>query len=230
MTRALAGLAALALACSDPDPCADATGTCLALTITAGTAELDRIDQLELDLLYGTFHDSVTTIADGAAALPVTTALRIAVPAPGPELAAVSVAAKLGGRVVGTGAASPELLPGGRAAVEIALAAPIACVADSFYCGGDKVAGDPGVLYVCNGGGAPFARGRCAAECVVNPDADDACRGTGGPCTEGGFYCGGNELDGDPQSLYECVGGAARNRRACANGCELRPGRDDACR
>lgn len=226
----LAALAVLAACGGDPDPCDGSTGTCLALTVSAGAAEIDRIDQLEIDLLYGTFHDSVTTVADGAAPLPVITAIRIAIPATGPAPAALSVAAKLGGRVIGTGAASPELPPGGRADVEITLAPPGDCVPDSFYCGGDKLAGDPGVLYVCNGGGVPFARGRCALECVVNPDNDDACRGVGGPCTEGGFYCGGNELDGDPQSLYQCIGGVARNRRACAAGCELRPGRDDACR
>ncbi len=223
-----AGLAGLA-ACGEPDPCADSAASCLAVTVTA--QDLEAIDQLELDILHGELHDSTTTQADGAARLPVTTAIRLDVPATGPELATVVVAAKLGGAVLGTGWASKQLAPGEHAAVEIALAPPEACVAGGFYCGGDKLAGDPGVLYVCNAGGVPFARGRCALECVVNTGGDDdACRGVGGPCTEGGFYCDGNELDGDPRSLYECAGGVGRNRRECAGGCEIRPGLDDACR
>jgi hypothetical protein len=228
---ALAALAALAACDGAPDPCAGAAGTCLAVTVSArGVDGIDRIDQLEVDLLYGTLHDTTTTQAGGAARLPVTTAIRIDVPATRAELAAVVVAAKLGGNVLGTGTASPELAPGAHAAVEIELAPPEECVAGSFYCGGDKLAGDPGVLYLCNAGGVPLARGRCALECVVNTGNDDACRGVGGPCTEGGYYCGGNELDGDPQSLYQCIGGVGRNRSACANGCVIRPGLDDACR
>lgn len=230
--RALAALTALAACGGAPDPCADAAGTCLALTISArGTDSIDRIDQLEVDLLYGDLHDTTTTQPSGGAAeLPVTTAIRISVPAAGPAPLAVVVAAKLAGRVLGTGTASPELAPGAHAAAEIELAPPGDCVAGSFYCGGDKLAGDPGVLYLCNPAGAPLARGRCALECVVNTGNDDACRGVGGPCTEGGYYCGGNEVDGDPQSLYQCIGGAGKNRRACASGCVIRPGQDDACR
>jgi hypothetical protein len=226
----LASLAGLAACGGEPDPCAGSAGTCLAVTVAAQGFE--RIDQLELDILYAGFHDTTTTQdAGGAAALPVVTAIRLDVPTTRPELAAVVVAAKLGGVVLGTGSASPLLPPGGHAAVEIELAPPQDCVAGSFYCGGDKLAGDPGVLYQCNAGGVPLARGRCELECVVNTGNDDACRGVGGPCTEGGYYCGGNELDGDPQSLYQCVGGVGRSRRECANGCEIRPaGQDDACR
>lgn len=244
MTRArpastrLAAAAALALAACGgaPDPCEGAAGTCLAVTVSAGSLDGDRLDQLELDVLYGDFHDTATTQASGAARLPVTTALRLDLPAPGTApaapIAAIVVAAKLAGQVLGTGAASPELPPGGHAAIEIEieLAPPGPCQAGSFYCGGDKLAGDPGVLYLCNGGGVPLARGRCALECIVNVQNDDACRAVGGPCVEGGFYCGGDKLDGDPRSLYQCVGGVGRNRRDCANGCAVRPGQDDACR
>ena len=238
MTRAglaaLAGLTTLAACGGDtPDPCAGATGTCL--TVTVSSEEVDRLDVLELDVLYGTFHDTITTQAEGATELPVITALRLDIPATVPEIAAVVVAAKLGGVVRGTGWASKALPPGGTERVEFTLAPPPApaddCVAGAFYCGGDKLAGDPGVLYKCNAGGVPLARGRCALECVVNVGNDDACRGVNKPCVEGGRYCGGNKLDGDPQSLYQCVGGVGRNRLECANGCEIKPpGQDDACR
>ncbi len=231
MSRACLAAVALALAACDPanpDPCADATAPCIALTVTASS--IDRIDQLEIDLLYGALHDSFTTQLAGPASLPVATAIRLAIPITAPEVAALSVAGKLGGNVLGTGAASPSVPPEGFTEVEIALTPPQTCVADSFYCGGDKLAGDPGVLYVCNGGGVPFARARCAGECLVNPDSDDACSAVGGPCTEGGDYCGGNEVAGDPQSLYQCVNGVGRNRRECPNGCLIRPGLDDMCR
>jgi len=234
VTRApLAALSAAALAACGgaPDPCAGAAGTCLAVTVSAGDLlDGDTIDQLEFDILYGGFHDTATTQPGGAARLPVTTALRLGIATTGPEIAVVVVAAKLSGRVLGTGAASPELVPGGHAAVDIELAPPEACQAGSFYCGGDRLAGDPGVLYLCNSGGVPLARGRCELECIVNQGNDDACRGVGGPCTEGGYYCGGDKLDGDPQSLYQCIGGDGQNRRDCPNGCEVRPGLDDRCR
>ena len=230
---ALALAAALVLplaACGDPpDPCAGATETCVAVTVTSSSVE--RIDLLELDLLYGALHDTLTVQLDGATHLPVAVAIRLTEPLSGPEPLALVVAGKLAGGVLGMGAASPEVPPGGRAEVSIELGPPQPCTPNSFYCGGDKVPGDPGVLYLCNGGGVPFARGRCPGECVVNPSSNDACRGVGGPCVETGYYCGGNKLDGDPRSRYQCIGGVARNRLDCPNGCEIRPaGQDDDCR
>jgi hypothetical protein len=49
------------------------------------------------------------------------------------------------------------------------------CVDGSDYCGGDKLDGDPQVLYRCSGGIGTNPR-LCANGCVVNPGDDDECR------------------------------------------------------
>ena len=97
------------------------------------------------------------------------------------------------------------------------------------------LSGDAATLYRCDRDGVPKARGRCLAGCIVNATSDDTCRahddGLPGPCTQGGFYCGGDELDGDPQSLYRCDGGAGVFERECADGCVVAASpNDDHCR
>lgn len=58
-----------------------------------------------------------------------------------------------------------------------ACSAPTACVAGGSYCGGDKVNGDPDVLYRCIDGTATSIIRRCFQGCQVNPPGqDDACR------------------------------------------------------
>ncbi len=226
----LAVLAVLAAGCGDDDdPCAAVAGPCLTVRVTSSTVA--QIDQLELDILYGDRHATTTTQADGGrvVTLPVTTA--IALTGDGAVEVGVVVAGKLGGAVLGTGAASASLVDRPRAAVDVLLVAPGACVAGTFYCGGDMLAGDPDTLYTCNGGGVPLARGRCEFGCTVRPADDDTCRGGGGPCVEGGFYCGGDKLDGDPQTRYRCVGGVGVDGVECADGCVVAPpGQDDDCR
>lgn len=230
MRGAPLALAVLA-ACGDgADPCAGVAGTCLAVEIRSDTVA--RIDQLELDILFGDRHGTATTQAAGGAVvgLPLATAIALE-DGDGDLRVGVVAAGKLGGVVLGTGAASATLAPGEHAAVAIFLVEPVACVGGGFYCGGDKVAGDPDTLYQCNEGGAPLARGVCAFGCVVNPGEDDACRGGGGPCVEGGFYCGGDKLDGDPRTLYRCAGGVGVDGVECADGCVVAPeGQDDHCR
>ena len=53
---------------------------------------------------------------------------------------------------------------------------------------------------------------------------------TTGPCTDGGLYCGGDELDGDPQALYRCQAGVGVRVEVCAAGCVIETSRDDHCR
>ncbi len=50
------------------------------------------------------------------------------------------------------------------------------CVQGGLYCGGDKVIGDPGTLYECNGPGTPTVVEKCASGCMVNPGSDDSCK------------------------------------------------------
>lgn len=211
------------------DPCADVAGACISLRVTSAT--VDAIDQLELDVLYGDTHGTTATqpAGGGTAPLPLVTAIAIAVDAPVPV--GVVAAGKLAGTVLGTGAASIELAPDAHVELAIELAEPAACVAGGFYCGGDKLAGDPETLYQCNGGGVPLARGRCVHGCVVMPTDDDACAGGPETCVDGGLYCGGNELAGDPRTLYVCDNGVATAPMPCPNGCMIGPpGTDDGCR
>lgn len=218
----------LLVACGDADPCEGLAGTCVAVRVTSDV--VDGVDQLELDLLYGDAHATLATQPDsgGVATLPLATAIELDT-ATALRLGIVA-AGKLGGNVLGTGAATVEVVPGERADVAIVLAEVIPCTPGGFYCGGDKLAGDAQTLYECNGGGVPLARGVCTAGCLIQPADDDACRAVGGPCIDGGFYCGGDKLDGDPRSLYRCAGGVGVDRQECASRCVIAPaGSDDFC-
>ena len=216
------------VACGDPAPCDDVAGTCVALAVESEA--VTEIDHLELDVLYGERHGTTTTTpGGGVATLPLVTAIELELDGAGPHAVGIVAAGKLAGVTLGTGAAQTTLARGDHASLAIVLAPPADCMAGGYYCGGDKLAGDPDTLYECNGGGVPLARGRCALGCIVIPTDDDICRGSGG-CVEASDYCGGNKLDGDPQTLYTCTDGAGTNPRPCANGCVIQPGDDDRCR
>ena len=221
------GLVIVMLAgCGTSDPCAGITGTCIALSVESATVE--RIDHLELDVLYGDRHGTATT-GDGVSELPLTTAIELA--GSGALEVGIVAAGKLAGVVLGTGAAQATVEAGAHVGLTIELAPIATCEAGALYCGGDKLAGDPDTLYQCNGGGVPLARGACASGCVVQPTLDDTCRGGGGTCMDGGFYCGGDKLDGDPQSLYRCASGVGVDRMVCPDGCVVASaGNDDGCR
>lgn len=217
-------------ACGDGNPCDDVDGTCITLRVSSD--EIAAIDQLELDVLYGDTHGTQATqpANGGAVDLPLSTTIALAITAESPV--GIVAAGKLGGAVLGTGAASTTIAPDTQASIELVLAPPAVCVAGAYYCGGDKVAGDPETLYQCNGGGVPLARGRCTHGCEVRPTEDDVCLGGPERCEEGGFYCGGNELSGDPRTRYRCgAAGEALAPMECANGCVIAPaGQDDYCR
>jgi hypothetical protein len=219
-------IALLALAaCAEEDVCAGRAEACIALRVDGPIA---LVDQIELDLLYGDIHATITTQRPGEPSQPP---LLIPIELVLDERTHVGIVAagKLGGNVLGTGAVAIELGVVEHRALSIALAAPQDCTAGAFYCGGDKLAGDPQTLYQCNAGGVPLARGRCRIECSVRPADDDTCTDPE-PCVEGGRYCGGDKLSGDPQSLYTCTDGAGTNRTECTDGCVIRPGQDDMCR
>jgi hypothetical protein len=228
----LAAAAASVTACSDPGPCDDTAGRCIAIHVSSPT--VTTIDQLDLDVLYGFRHDvGHTQLAGGrAVSLPVDTALALASDADAASLEVGIVAGgKLAGNLLGTGAASATLAPDEHATLAIVLAPPATCVDAAFYCGGDQLAGDPDTLYQCDVGAVPQARGRCTHGCTINPADDDACAPGPETCVDGGFYCGGNELAGDPRTLYTCMSGAGTAPRVCANGCVVMPaGSDDECR
>ena len=220
MKRALLLLLA---ACGDDDPCAEISGACITLNVSG---DVEQIDQLELDLLYGIHATTTTQRAGATSTLPVVVAIELAI-ADDTHVGIVA-AGKLGGNVLGTGAAAAVLDSAEHRQLSIVLAPPDTCTAGAYYCGGDKLAGDPQTLYQCNGGGVPLARGRCLVECSVRPNMDDMCRATG--CINGGFYCGGDKLDGDPQKLYRCSNGVGTNPIECTDGCVINPNTDDSCR
>jgi hypothetical protein len=195
------------------------------------SSTVSAIDTLDLDVVYGTRHATTSTQAGGGEVvdLPLVTAVEVATNAA--VRVGVVAAGKRSGNVLGTGAGVAMLDPGAHADLTIDLAAVAACTAGAFYCGGDKLAGDPGTLYQCNAGGVPIARGVCAAGCTVHPAADDECAASGGTCTDTGKYCGGDKLAGDPQTLYVCAQGAGTQPMVCANGCVVAAaGSDDYCR
>lgn len=49
------------------------------------------------------------------------------------------------------------------------------CVPGGYYCGGDKVTGDPKTLYKCTGPGTPTVAQKCTTTCVVSTGSDDKC-------------------------------------------------------
>ncbi|MEO7730029.1 MAG: hypothetical protein ABIY55_03585, partial [Kofleriaceae bacterium] len=216
-------LVALVLAgCGADDPCAGVE-TCVRLEVSSAT--IARIDQLELDVVYGAAHATTTTQAAGGrtTALPLASAIVLDVAGEAPLAVGVVAAGKLGASVLGTGAASVTVAHGEHAEIVIELSPIEDCNAGTLYCGGDKLAGDPQTLYQCNAGGVPIARGVCADGCLVRPAKADVCRASAGTCKTGSSYCGGDKLDGDPRTLYLCQAGVGTSPVGCANGCVVRP-------
>lgn len=221
-----AAILSLVTACSEPSPCENVPGACIQLRVES--TSVDRIDQLELDVRYNDRHGTKTT-SDGVVELPVITSIEL----PGDAALDVGVVAagKLAGVVLGTGAAQAMLAEGAHVDLTLELSPVADCQAGAFYCGGDKLAGDASTLYQCNGGGVPLARGKCLHGCTVMPAQDDACAAGPDVCKDGGFYCGGDKLAGDPQSLYRCNAGVGVDRMDCTDGCVIAPaGSDDHCR
>ncbi len=103
--------------------------------------------------------------------------------------------------------------------------AALRCVTGGYYCGGDKVSGEPGRLYRCEKDGSATLVSACTHGCVSRPGRDDAC-----VCVEGGSYCGNDQLVGDPRNLYRCASDfSAALLRTCPNGCKVNVGADDVC-
>jgi hypothetical protein len=221
-------LVLLAACGGSDDPCEGHAGACITLDVDGENVE--RIDQLELDVLYDGVHGTTTTQPSGGGTIDLPFVVAVDVDLTREAQVGIVAAGKLAGTVLGTSAASTVLASGGRATLSLVLAPPQTCTAGTFYCGGDKLAGDAQTLYQCNAGGVPLARGVCANACAVKPADDDTCKGTGG-CMDGGFYCGGDKLDGDPQTLYRCATDAGTAPRVCPNGCVIAPsGTNDHCR
>ena len=231
--RAVLAIAALGACSGDAtDPCTDRAGACITVRVDPAAGETARLDTLELDLLYAGIHQTVASAPATPAALPAE--LAVAFEITEPTSIGIVVAGTRGGTVLGTAARTLALNPAEHAILELELAAPATCTAGTLYCGGHQLVGSADTLYACNPTGAPHARGICPLACrvgaVTGAVPGDGCRGAGG-CVTGGFYCGGDKLDGDPQSLYRCTGGSTGTLvRTCDRGCAINAGTDDACR
>lgn len=101
------------------------------------------------------------------------------------------------------------------------------CGSGRLYCGGDGVLGDPSTLYKCSSGSAGAAVVLCEKGCAhKEPAHDDAC-----VCVAGGFYCGNDQVVGDPAKLYKCNSDyTATLVQTCPTSCIVRPGQDDICK
>jgi hypothetical protein len=228
--RVAAAALVLVAACGGDadDPCSGVSGTCVALHVRSSL--VTRVDQLELDVLYGARHGTTTTMPGGGGMieLPLATAVELPSLAGDPAHVGIVVAGMQSGSALGTGSASHTVTPGSHVSLDIELVAPPPCTANTNYCG-ELIGGDPGTVYRCNPGGVPHARGRCLGTCVDLP-GDDVCDAFGAPCKMPGFYCGGDKIVGDPGTLYSCQSGSGVAPVLCPNDCLVRKaGSDDIC-
>jgi hypothetical protein len=100
------------------------------------------------------------------------------------------------------------------------------CTPGEHYCGGGAIKGSTKTLYLCNSDHSTSVLEACAHGCLALPAAkDDICR-----CLAGGFYCGGDHIEGDPTTLYKCnADGSGTLVKHCTKGCVVMTGKDDAC-
>jgi hypothetical protein len=102
------------------------------------------------------------------------------------------------------------------------------CVSPGLYCGGDKLMGDPNTLFQCNPNGSGTLVQQCMYGCDREPPgSDDRCH-----CQPGGYYCGGDKLDGNASTLYQCNMGPNSPPifvMVCPTKCNKNAGADDTC-
>jgi hypothetical protein len=224
-----AAVAGFLAACSNinMDPCAGAA-TCVSLDVDSLFVE--SIDQLELDVVYADLH-ATTTI--GMAGTPVSLPLAIPLTLDLPKSPLIQIelvaAAKLRGALLGAGAASTTVQQGYHGALRIFVEPVDPCTEGAVYCGGTiGILRDGQTLYRCTGG-VPIFYARCSSGCSPHFEAQGECFG-GGLCRDGGAYCGGHVLDGDPSTLYVCMRFEGTTPTQCPNGCLVRGDGDDACK
>jgi hypothetical protein len=106
------------------------------------------------------------------------------------------------------------------------------CGTVGTYCGGNGVGGDPNTLFTCQKDGKLVPYKVCERTCVITPPTPsppphaDLCS-----CKAGGFYCGGDDVIGDPKSLYRCdrTGGIDGTFVKGCKSCVVVAGDDDMC-
>lgn len=165
-------LAALA-GCAEPPPCDAVIGACIDLTVESTRADTAPLVYLQLGISYDERqHVANASLANGdSAAYPV----RIAIGIPNDVALPVDlvVSATRESTIEGTAAATVPTTPDAVIPLTLRLTALEVCVDGGHYCGGDRLRGDPSLLYTCNASGVPLLRERCTAGCVVAPAGDD---------------------------------------------------------
>src|ERR1044071_1866781 len=107
------------VACSDGDPC-DGAATCLRIDIDSLTVE--RIDELQLDVVYGDLHSTTSPTAGESSQLPLSTAIILDLPSLSTVRVDVVAAGIVADTALGTGAASRMISEGEHAVLPIRLA------------------------------------------------------------------------------------------------------------
>jgi hypothetical protein len=103
------------------------------------------------------------------------------------------------------------------------------------YRGGGGTGGLGGLLaepetpYRC-AGGLPTYYVRCSNGCYPHSSPGAVCLGGTGLCNDGGTYCGGNHVDGDPNTVYVCKSFQGTMPMPCPRGCAIRGDGQDACK
>jgi len=190
---------ALCIAGCAGEPCDGLAGTCVSVHV-ASSPTVSVVDRLDFLITFGPNHGSAS-VAVPSGQLPVGTAVELGELGMPSATVRVIVHGEQAGSLVGAGEGSVTLADGAHTALHLSL--------------GPEEPPD-----LATGDAAP---------------GDAATDGDAGPvqtqtCMPGGLYCGGDQLAGASNSLYRCVAGAPPELRgACANGCVVRPGLDDAC-
>jgi hypothetical protein len=223
----LAAASLIAACAGTPDPCGHAA-TCVVVHVDS--VQIHSIDQLALDLVYNGVHATAVTGAAGEPrSLPTMTAVILELSNNLLVQFNLLVAGELGGSVIAGGATSTTVVPGSHDAVSIDLSPVDPCTEGALYCGGfGAILADDHALYRCSGGLLQFYA-RCMNGCTALLETDAMCVGVGA-CTEGGTYCGGNEVDGDPGTLYVCHDLAGTAPIHCPTACVVNGGGHDFCR
>jgi len=225
--RALLASAALIAGCTTSAAPCEGVATCVRLDVD-GLA-VRTIDQLELDLTYADHHATTTF---GAAGDPMNLpfSIPLTLDLPDPPLIAVAVVAvgRLNGSLIGVDTGTTTVQQGQHASLDLLLRPPYGCTEGELYCGGTiDVDGDAQSLYRCTNQ-IPIFYMQCSHGCFPHYGDRAVCLGFG-LCRDGGTYCGGHELDGDPRTLYVCKSFDGTMPKPCPRGCAVRGDGDDAC-
>jgi hypothetical protein len=179
--------------------------------------------------VYNGTHGITTTGVQGEPrSLPTTTAVVFDLPDAPLIRFSLVVSGRLAGNLLAGGAASSTVQQGSRDTQLVELFPVDPCVAGAVHCGGvGGVFADPSSLYVCGDGYIQFYA-KCALGCTSHVGEGDVCIGIG-ECSEGGAYCGGDQLDGDPNTLYVCHDLAGTSPTRCPHSCVVASAGGDFC-